>query len=132
MKKIIQWRTAPKDGFASIQGMQDHPVPQEMTLADIEATKSEFVTAAKDAIAAGFDGIELHGANGYLLEQFLSPHTNQRHDAYGGSITNRIRFVVEMAKAVAAAIGIQAGRWRRWPARAGAGRDALWLCRPGT
>ena len=91
--------------YSDAEGMQDHPVPQEMTLADIEATKSEFVTAAKDAIAAGFDGIELHGANGYLLEQFLSPHTNQRHDAYGGSVTNRIRFVVEVAKAVAAAIG---------------------------
>jgi N-ethylmaleimide reductase len=91
--------------YSDAEGMQDHPVPQEMTLADIEATKSEFVTAAKDAIAAGFDGIELHGANGYLLEQFLSPHTNQRSDAYGGSVANRIRFVVEVAKAVAAAIG---------------------------
>jgi N-ethylmaleimide reductase len=91
--------------YSDAQGMQDYPVPQEMTLADIASTQAEFVTAAKDAIAAGFDGIELHGANGYLLEQFLSPHTNQRHDAYGGSVTNRIRFVVEIAKAVAAAIG---------------------------
>jgi len=91
--------------YSDTEGMQDHPVPQEMTLADIEATKSEFVTAAKDAIAAGFDGIELHGASGYLLEQFLSPHTNQRSDAYGGSVANRIRFVVEVAKSVAAAIG---------------------------
>jgi hypothetical protein len=91
--------------YSDAEGMQDYPVPQEMTLTDIAATQTEFVTAAKDAIAAGFDGVELHGANGYLLEQFLSPLTNQRSDAYGGSVANRIRFVVEVAKAVAAAIG---------------------------
>lgn len=90
--------------YSDAEGMQDYPVPSEMTLADIAATKAEFVTAAKDAIAAGFDGIELHGANGYLLEQFLSPHTNQRCDAYGGSVANRIKFVVEVATEVAAAI----------------------------
>lgn len=86
-------------------GMQDYPVPQAMTDADIAATKAEFVAAAQNAIAAGFDGVELHGANGYLLEQFLSPLTNTRSDAYGGSIANRLRFVVEVAKAVAEAIG---------------------------
>ncbi len=91
--------------YSDAEGMQDYPVPAEMTLADIAATKAEFVTAAKGAIAAGFDGIELHGANGYLLEQFLSPHTNQRSDAYGGSVANRIKFVVEVARDVAAAIG---------------------------
>jgi N-ethylmaleimide reductase len=65
----------------------------------------EHVQAAKNAIAAGFDGVELHGANGYLLEQFISPQTNQRTDAWGGSIVKRIGFVLEVARQVAAAIG---------------------------
>lgn len=86
-------------------GMQDYPVPQEMTEADIAQAKAEFVTAAQNAIAAGFDGVELHAANGYLLEQFLSPDTNQRSDAWGGSVAKRSRFVIEVAEAVAAAIG---------------------------
>ena len=85
--------------------MQDHPVPEAMTAAEIEQTLNEFVTGAKNAIAAGFDGVELHGANGYLLEQFLSPVSNIRTDNYGGSVENRCRFVLEVAAAVAAAIG---------------------------
>ena len=75
-------------------GMQDHPVPHAMTEADIAQAKAEFVVAARNAIAAGFDGVELHGANGYLLEQFLSPHTNQRTDAWGGSADARNRFAL--------------------------------------
>ena len=86
-------------------GMQDHPVPEAMTEADIAQARAEFVQAAQNAIEAGFDGVELHAANGYLLEQFLSPHTNQRTDAWGGSVAARIRFVVEVARATAQAIG---------------------------
>ncbi len=86
-------------------GMQDYPVPEAMTEADIAQAKAEIVTAAQNAIAAGFDGVELHGANGYLLEQFISPDTNQRTDGWGGSVANRIRFVVEVAQAVVAAVG---------------------------
>jgi N-ethylmaleimide reductase len=86
-------------------GLQDLPVPTEMSEDDLEQAKNEYVQAAKNAIRAGFDGIELHGANGYLLEQFLSPHSNQRKDDYGGNITNRARFVVEVAEAVSQAIG---------------------------
>ena len=86
-------------------GMQDHPVPQAMSEADILAAKAEYVAAAKNAIAAGFDGIELHGANGYLIEQFLSPHTNLRTDAWGGSVDKRLRFVTEVAQECADAIG---------------------------
>ena len=85
--------------------MQDYPVPNAMTAEEIVSTKAEFVSAAKNAIEAGFDGIELHGANGYLLEQFLSPISNVRTDEYGGSIEKRSRFVLEVAEAVAAAIG---------------------------
>lgn len=85
--------------------MQDFPEPKAMTLEEIEATKAEFVQAAKNAIIAGFDGVELHSANGYLLEQFLSPVSNVRTDEYGGNVENRARFVLEVARAVADAIG---------------------------
>ncbi|MFE4460567.1 alkene reductase [Nocardia tengchongensis] len=86
-------------------GMIDHPQPREMTAADITDTIADFTAAARNAIAAGFDGVEVHGANGFLLHQFLADNTNQRTDAYGGSTTNRIRFVTEVVAAVADAIG---------------------------
>jgi N-ethylmaleimide reductase len=86
-------------------GMQDLPIPNELNAEELQATKAEYVQAAKNAIEAGLDGIELHSANGYLLEQFISPHSNQRGDEYGGSIVNRTRFVVEVAAAVSKAIG---------------------------
>ena len=86
-------------------GLQDYPVPEALDAAGLEQAKAEFVNAARHAVAAGFDGIELHAANGYLLEEFLSPHTNTRSDNYGGSVENRIRFVLEVAKATADAIG---------------------------
>lgn len=85
--------------------MQDYPTPKAMTLEEITKAKEEYVVAAKNAIEAGFDGIELHSANGYLLEQFLSPVSNVRTDSYGGSIENRARFVLEVTAAVVAAIG---------------------------
>ena len=85
--------------------MQDFPVPKAMTPEDLTSTKAEFVSAAKNALEAGFDGVELHSANGYLLEQFLSPVSNIRTDNYGGSIENRCRFVLEVVAAVAEAIG---------------------------
>jgi len=85
--------------------MQDFPVPKAMTSEDLVKTKAEFVSAAKNAVEAGFDGVELHGANGYLLEQFLSPVSNIRNDNYGGSVETRCRFVLEVASAVAEAIG---------------------------
>jgi N-ethylmaleimide reductase len=87
------------------EGMQPHPMPQAMTGEDIKTTIGEFVLAADNAVAAGFDGIELHSANGYLLEQFIRPNTNQRSDGYGGPIENRARFVLEVAEAVMGAIG---------------------------
>jgi N-ethylmaleimide reductase len=85
--------------------MQDYPTPKAMTAEDIVLTQAEYVTAAKNAVAAHFDGVELHSANGYLLEEFLSPVSNVRTDHYGGSIENRCRFVLEVTKAVAIAIG---------------------------
>lgn len=85
--------------------LQSYPVPKEMSLAEIEAAKKEYVKAAKLAIEAGFDGVELHAANGYLLEQFLNPNANRRTDDYGGTPEKRMRFVLETAKAVVDAIG---------------------------
>lgn len=91
--------------YTDQQGMQDIPAARPFTRSEIDATIQEYVSSSQNAIAAGFDGIELHGANGYLIEQFIHPATNRREDEYGGSIENRIRFAVETAKAVADAIG---------------------------
>jgi N-ethylmaleimide reductase len=91
--------------FTDAEGLKDHPTPEAMSEADIMATTAEFVNAATNAVKAGFDGIELHGANGYLLEQFIRPNSNTRIDQYGGSIENRARFVLEVAEATIAAIG---------------------------
>jgi N-ethylmaleimide reductase len=91
--------------YTDAQGMQPNAMPQAMSEADIRSTVEEFAQAARNARTAGFDGVELHGANGYLLEQFLRPSSNKRTDGYGGSIENRARFVLEVADAVIAAIG---------------------------
>ena len=85
--------------------LQDFPIPKEMAIADIVSVKSDFLSAAQNAIEASFDGVELHSANGYLLEEFLSPISNIRKDDYGGSIENRCRFVIETIKVIANAIG---------------------------
>jgi N-ethylmaleimide reductase len=91
--------------YTDAKGMQPHPVPRAMSEADVRQAIGEYVLASRNAIAAGFDGVELHGANGYLIEQFLSPHTNQRTDAWGGSVEKRLSFGLEVVKAVAVAIG---------------------------
>jgi N-ethylmaleimide reductase len=87
------------------EGLQPCVTPKELTPAGIEQTIADFVSAARNAIAAGFDGVEIHGANGYLIQQFLSDNANLRDDEWGGTIQGRIRFGVEVAKAVAEAIG---------------------------
>ncbi|MBL8215480.1 MAG: alkene reductase [Bryobacterales bacterium] len=84
-------------------GMQPYPVPHELTIAQIAEVVDEFAQATRNARDAGFDGVELHAANGYLPNQFLAPNTNLRTDAYGGSIENRGRFVLEVYDAMAAA-----------------------------
>jgi N-ethylmaleimide reductase len=90
--------------YTDAKGMQPHPVPREMSDADVRQAIGEFVQASRNAVAAGFDGVELHGANGYLIEQFISPHTNRRTDAWGGSVEKRLAFALATAKEVAAAI----------------------------
>ena len=95
----------PGEMFTDSLGMQPHSVPRAMTEADIAHAVKEYVNSAKLALDAGFDGIELHGANGYLIEQFLNPVVNLRTDAYGGSIEGRNRLALEVARATVAAIG---------------------------
>lgn len=86
-------------------GMQDHPVPRALELAEVPALVASYVAAARRALEAGFDGVEIHAANGYLLDQFLRDKTNHRTDAYGGSIANRIRLLDEVVGAVTAVVG---------------------------
>lgn len=81
------------------------PIPVEMSLKDIEEVKNGFVNAAKNAKKAGFDGIEVHGANGYILDQFLTDYTNQRNDQYGGSTENRVRLSVEVLQEIRKEVG---------------------------
>ncbi len=96
---------APGEMWTDSNGLQPHPVPTVMNEADIAQAIAEYANASKRAIEAGFDGVELHAANGYLIDQFLNTVSNQRTDRWGGSVENRIRFAVEVAKAAAVAIG---------------------------
>lgn len=86
-------------------GLRDAVEPREMTPEDIESTIADFATAALGAVEAGFAGVEVHSANGHLLHQFLARNTNRRTDEWGGSVDGRIRFTVEVVRAVAEAIG---------------------------
>ena len=95
----------PGEMFTDRDGMQPHSTPRAMTRADIARAVDEYATSARLAVQAGFDGVELHAANGYLIEQFLNANVNQRTDAYGGSGEGRNRFALEVARATAAAIG---------------------------
>jgi len=85
--------------------LKPHGTPRALRSDELERVRDAFVRSATLAWEAGFDGVELHGANGYLLEQFLNPVTNQRDDQYGGSIENRARFVLDVTRGVADAIG---------------------------
>ena len=87
------------------QGEQPYGTPREMTSGDIQSTIGEYAEAARNAITAGFDGVEIHAANGYLITQFLDPGSNIRNDEYGGDNTRRNRFALDVATAVIAAIG---------------------------
>jgi len=97
--------TAPGQMWTDAEGMKDHPVPTMMIDAEIQSTIQEFAKSARLAIDAGFDGVEIHAANGYLIDQFLNTASNQRTDQWGGSIQNRARFALEVTRAVVHAIG---------------------------
>ena len=102
---------APSDGkakgqiWSDVESMVDHSEAQALTVEEIKIIIDDYVAAAKRAIAAGLDGVEIHAASGYLPNQFLSTNANSRTDEYGGSIANRARFVLEIVRAVTQAIG---------------------------
>lgn len=96
---------AKGDMYTDAEGMKSNAMPEQMNEFDIELTLNEYANAARNAAAAGLDGVELHGANGYLLEQFIRPTSNQRTDRYGGPIENRARFMLEVVDAAIKAIG---------------------------
>ncbi|KFC06210.1 N-ethylmaleimide reductase [Trabulsiella guamensis ATCC 49490] len=92
----------PENGVGE---MVQHSMPRALTLEEIPGIIADYAQAARNAIVAGFDGVELHGANGYLINQFIDSRENLRDDQYGGSLQNRLRFLKEVAEAVSAAIG---------------------------
>jgi N-ethylmaleimide reductase len=96
---------APEQEMFTATGSQPIPTPRELSAEEIQNVIAEFRHAAASAIAAGADGVEIHGANGYLLHQFLSPNANHRTDSYGGSVANRSRLTVDIVQAVADEIG---------------------------
>lgn len=106
----VPWRggmlIAPQDGGwlplgpSALPHLPQEPAPAELTLEGIAKIQADFIATARRAQAMGIDAIELHGAHGYLLHEFLSPISNQRRDAYGGSFENRIRFVMEIFEGV--------------------------------
>ncbi len=98
---------SPETPIFTPTGMQDIPVPRALTTEEVRDTVNDFRIAARAAIEAGADGVEIHGANAYLIQQFLAPSANTRTDQYGGSIENRARFAIEVVKAVSDEIGAE-------------------------
>ncbi|MEV0537226.1 alkene reductase [Kitasatospora sp. NPDC050463] len=96
---------AAKGQVFTHEGPKGYVTPKELSEAEIRQTLADFATAAHNAMEAGFDGVEIHGANGYLVHQFLAPNTNLRTDAWGGGVEGRIRFAVEVVTAVTEAVG---------------------------
>jgi N-ethylmaleimide reductase len=96
---------APGTPMFTTKGMQDIPVPRALTIKEIRRTVDDFRQAARRAISAGADGVEIHGANAYLIHQFLAPSANMRTDEYGGWIENRARLAIEVVTAIAQEIG---------------------------
>ncbi|GAB3655741.1 alkene reductase [Echinicola sediminis] len=94
-----------KEAFTGEGEMVQHSMPRELTVPEIKNIIHDYVQAAKNAMAGGFDGVELHGANGYLIEQFIDSQTNLREDEYGGTLEKRLRFLKEVVTGVADAIG---------------------------
>ena len=97
----------PGEIYSDTKGMQPHSAPRAMTQSDISTAVKEYAQAAANAIAAGFDGVEIHAANGYLIEQFLNGNVNKRTDEYGGSNANRNKFAIEVMDSITKTIGAE-------------------------
>jgi N-ethylmaleimide reductase len=95
----------PAGQAITLKGMQDYVTPRALETAEIPGLVATYAQAARNALAAGFDGVEIHAGNGYLLDQFLRSSTNRRSDAYGGSKENRARLLLEVLAAICAVIG---------------------------
>ena len=107
--RILAPSAVPLSGtmWTDAQGMQPYPLAAEMSETEILQAQQEYVTSAELAIQAGFDGVELHGANGYLLEQFLNPNVNHRTDSFGGTVEGRLKFVLDVSDQIAKKIGAE-------------------------
>ncbi|TVY16451.1 Chanoclavine-I aldehyde reductase easA [Lachnellula arida] len=110
MGRAADAEVAKKDGVSivgpsAIPIEEGGPVPRAMTIAEIKQSVQDFATAAENAVRAGFDGVECHGANGYLADQFIQENSNRRNDEYGGSVENRSRFINEVMKVLVEAAG---------------------------
>lgn len=103
--RLVSSSAVPMPGEGYVPRSGPAPTPHEMEEAEIWACIADFAQAARNAITAGFDGVEIHGANGYLIDQFLQDTCNKRADAWGGTVEGRSRFAVEVARAVSSAIG---------------------------
>ncbi|HQU67127.1 MAG TPA: alkene reductase [Albidovulum sp.] len=114
---------AANDMMGTPNGQQPTPEPRALTTAEVRQTVRDFADAARRAVEAGADGVEIHGANGYLIQQFFAPNANTRTDAYGGSLENRARFAIEIAKAIVAEIGADRTGIRLSPLGTGGGLD---------
>jgi N-ethylmaleimide reductase len=114
--------TAPGAGTLVAPSM-----PRALTEAEIRALVAQYAEAARNAIESGFDGVEIHAANGYLINQFMSVHANTRTDAYGGSVQNRLRFLREIVEAVAAAVGPERVGVRFTPLFVGTDQDRVYI-----
>lgn len=95
------------DQIVTPSGLQDYPTPRALETSEIPGIVADFVHAARSAVDAGLDGVEIHAANGYLVHQFLAPSSNQRTDSYGGSPQNRARLAIELVTAISEAIGAE-------------------------
>lgn len=105
-RPVVAPSAIPVDGLVhTMRGKQPYTVPHALSTAEVRVVRDEFVTAARRAVAAGLDGVEIHGANGYLLHEFLASSANDRNDQYGGAPDRRGRFVAEVVEAVAGAVG---------------------------
>lgn len=91
---------AIKGNARTPEGYLPHVIPRALSISDIEEIVEQFGNGARNALNAGFDGVEIHGANGYLIDQFLTDGANRREDAYGGPVENRLRFMIEILRAV--------------------------------